>query len=112
MLICCLHSFHTDVVGESCLLLSFLKLQHSFLLQSDANVHRKIQDFVVTEGGITCQFPKKIFDAVILYSKLLGCFYVFNVSYTQCKAILNFQDQALLESGLGQTLVSVSSLFL
>lgn len=48
------------------------------------------------------------FYAVIV---LLGCFYVFNVSYTQCKAILTFLDQALLESGLGQTLVNVSSLF-
>ena len=46
-------------------------------------------------------------DAVIV---LLGCFYVFDVSYTQCKAILTFLDQALLESGLGQILVNVSSL--
>ena len=52
-------------------------------------------------------FQKKI-DAVIV---LLGCFYVFNVSYTQCKAILTFLDQALLESGPGQTLVNVSSFF-
>ena len=45
-----------------------------------------------------CQFPQKKIDAVII---LLGCFYVFNVSYTQCKAILTFLDQALLERGLG-----------
>ena len=90
------------------LFLSFLKLQHLFLLQRDADVDRKIQDFVVTKGGIICQFPQKKIDAVIV---LLGCFYVFNVSYTQCKAILTFLDQALLESGLGQTLVNVSSLF-
>ena len=73
------------------LFLSFLKLQHLFLLQRDADVDRKIQDFVVTKGGIICQFPQKKIDAVII---LLGCFYVFNVSYTQCKAILTFLDQA------------------
>ena len=79
-----------------------------FLLQRDADVDRKIQDFVVTEGDIICQLPQKKIDAVIV---LLGCFYVFNVSCTQCKAILTFLDQALLESGLGQALVNVSSLF-
>ena len=52
----------------------------------------------MTKGGIICQFPQKKIDAVII---LLGCFYVFNVSYTQCEAILTFLDQALLESGLG-----------
>ena len=36
-----------------------LKLQHLFLLQRDANVDRKIQDLVVTEGGIICQLPQK-----------------------------------------------------
>ena len=91
------------------LFLSFLKLRHLFLLQRDADVYRKIQDFVLTKGGIICQLPQKKLDAVIIV--LLGCFYVFNVSYTQCKAILTFLDQALLESGLGQTLVNVSSLF-
>ena len=80
------------------LFLSFLKLQHLFLLQRDADVDRKIQDFVVTKGGIICQFSQKKIDAVII---LLGCFYVFNVSYTQCKAILTFLDQALFENGLG-----------
>ena len=74
---------------------SFLKL-HLFLLQRDADVDRKIQDFVVTKGGVTCQLPQKNVDAVIT---LLGSFYVFNVSCTQCKAILmTFLDQALLES--------------
>lgn len=68
------------------------------IVERDADVDRKIQDFVVTKGGIICQFPQKKIDAVII---LLGCFYVFNVSYTQCKAILTFLDQALLESGLG-----------
>ena len=76
----------------------FLKLEHLFSLQRDADVDRKIQDFVVTKEGIICQLPQKKIDAVIV---LLGCFYVFNVSYTQCKAILTFLDQALLESGLG-----------
>ena len=72
-------------------------------MQND--VDRKIQDFVVTEGGtIICQLPQKKLDAVIV---LLGCIYVFNVSHTQCKAILTFLDQALLESGPGQTLVNV-----
>jgi len=80
------------------LLLSFVKLQHLFLLQRDADVDRKIQDFVVTKGGVICQLPQKKIDVVIA---LLGCFYVFNVSCTQCKAILTFLDQALLESGLG-----------
>ena len=78
------------------LFLSFLKVQHLFLLQRDVDVDRKIQDFVVTKGGIICQFPQKKIDAVII---LLGSFYVFNVSYTQC--ILTFLDQALLENGLG-----------
>ena len=76
----------------------FLKLEHLFLLQRGADVDRKIQDFVVTKGGIICQLPQEKMDAVIV---LLGYFYVFNVSYTQCKAILTFLDQALLESGLG-----------
>ena len=79
-----------------------------FLLQRDADVDRKIQDSVVTKGGIICQLPRKKIETVIGF---LGCFYVFNVSYTQCKAILTFLDQALLESGVGQTLVSASSLF-
>ena len=90
------------------MLLSFLKLQYLFLLQRDADVDRKIQDSVVTEGGIICQLPRKKIETVIVF---LGCFYVFNVSYTQCKAILTFLDQALLESGVGQTLVNASSLF-
>ena len=64
-----------------------------FLLQRDADVDRKIQDFVVTKGGIICELAQKKIDAVIV---LLGCFYVFNLSYTQCKAILTFLDQALL----------------
>ena len=80
-----------------------------FLLQRDVDVDRKIQDFVVTEEGIICQLPQKKIDGVIV---LLGCFYVFNVSYTPCKAILTFLDQALLESGLGQTPFNVSSFFL
>ena len=79
-----------------------------FLLQRDADVDRKIQDSVVTKGGIICQLPRKKIETVIVF---LGCFYVFNVSYTQCKAILTFLDQALLESGVGQTLVNASSLF-
>ena len=79
-----------------------------FLLQRDADVDRKIQDSVVTKGGIICQLPRKKIETVIVF---LGCFYVFNVSYTQYKAILTFLDQALLESGVGQTLVNASSLF-
>ena len=64
---------------------------------------------VVTEGSIICKLPQeRIVDAVI---GLLGCFYIFNVSYTQCKAILTFLEQALLEIGPGQTLVTVSSFF-
>ena len=74
------------------------KITRLFLLQRDADVDRKIQDFVVTKGGIICLLPQKKIDAVII---LLGRFYVFNVSYTQCEAILTFLDQALLESGLG-----------
>ena len=64
-----------------------------FLLQRDADVDRKIQDFVLTMEDIICRLPQKKIDAVIV---LLGCFYVFNISYTQCKAILTFLDQALL----------------
>ena len=91
------------------LLLSlFQTLQHFFLLQRDADVDKKIQDFVVTEGGIICQLPQKNIDVVIV---LLECFCVFNVSYTECKAILTFLDQSLPESGLGLTFVNVSSLF-
>ena len=37
-----------------------------FQLQRDADVDRKIQDFVVTEGGIICQLSQKILDAVIV----------------------------------------------
>ena len=65
--------------------------------------------YIVTEGSIICQLPQeKIIDAVI---GLLGSFYVFNVSYNQSKAILTFLEQALLEIGLWQTLVTVSSFF-
>ena len=65
--------------------------------------------YIVTEGSIICQLPQeKIIDAVI---GLLGSFYVFNVSYNQSKAILTFLEQALLEIGRGQTLVTVSSFF-
>ena len=65
--------------------------------------------YIVTEGSIICQLPQeKIIDAII---GLLGSFYVFNVSYNQSKAILTFLEQALLEIGRGQTLVTVSSFF-
>ena len=65
--------------------------------------------YIVTEGSIICQLPQeKIIDAVI---GLLGSFHVFNVSYNQSKAILTFLEQALLEIGRGQTLVTVSSFF-
>ena len=65
--------------------------------------------YIVTEGSIICQLPQeKILDALI---GLLGSFYVFNVSYNQSKAILTFLEQALLEIGRGQTLVTVSSFF-
>ena len=65
--------------------------------------------YIVTEGSIICQLPQeKIIDAVI---GLLGSFYVFNVSYNQSKAILTFLEQALLEIGHRQTLVTVSSIF-
>ena len=65
--------------------------------------------YIVTEGSIICQLPQeKIIDAVI---GLLGSFYVFNVSYNQSKAILTFLEQALLEIGHRQTLVTVSSVF-
>ena len=109
------------------LLLSFLKLFHLYLLQRDADVDRAIQNYVqpqiviigdlydmdllyiVTEGSIICQLPQeKILDSVL---GLLGSFYIYNVSYTQCKAILTFLEQALLEIGRGQTLVTVSSFF-
>ena len=110
------------------LLLSFLKLFHLLLLQSgDADVDGAIQNYVqpqivivgdlydmdllyiVTEGSIICQLPQeKILDSVLA---LLASFYIYNVSYTQCKAILTFLEQALLEIGRGQTLVTVSSFF-
>ena len=96
-----------------------------FVLQRDAEVYDAVTGFVqpqllivgdifdidliyiVAEGGITCQLPQKsILDAVL---GLLGSFYVFNVSYNQSKAILTFLEQALLEIGRGQTLVTVSS---
>ena len=44
----------------------YISLQHLFQLQRDADVDRKIQDFVVTEGGIICQLSQKILDAVIV----------------------------------------------
>ena len=96
-----------------------------FVLQREAEVYDAVTGFVqpqllivgdifdidliyiVAEGGITCQLPQKsILDAVL---GLLGSFYVFNVSYHQSKAILTFLEQALLEIGRGQTLVTVSS---
>lgn len=65
--------------------------------------------YIVAEGGIICQLPQKsILDALL---GLLGSFYIFNVSYNQSKAILTFLEQALLEIGRGQTLVTVSSFF-
>lgn len=98
-----------------------------FLLQREADVDSAVIDYIqpqivivgdiydidllyiVTEGSIICQLPQeKIIDAVI---GLLGSFYVFNVSYNQSKAILTFLEQALLEIGRGQTLVTVSSFF-
>ena len=98
-----------------------------FLLQREADVDSGVIDYIqpqivivgdiydidllyiVTEGSIICQLPQeKIIDAVI---GLLGSFYVFNVSYNQSKAILTFLEQALLEIGLWQTLVTVSSFF-
>ena len=61
----------------------------------------------MAEGRIICQLPQKlILDALL---GLLGNCYVFNVSYNQSKAILTFLKQAVLESGRGQTLVTVSS---
>ena len=71
-------------------------------MQRDADIDKKIQDFVVTEGGIILPAPS---EEDFWYSDSIAwhaCFYVYNVSYTQCKAILAFLDQALLESGLGQ----------
>ena len=98
-----------------------------FLLQREADVDSAVIDYIqpqivivgdiydidllyiVTEGSIICQLPQeKIIDAVI---GLLGSVYVFNVSYNQSKAILTFLEQALLEIGRGQTLVTVSSFF-
>ena len=98
-----------------------------FLLQREADVDSAVIDYIqpqivivgdiydidllyiVTEGSIICQLPQeKIIDAII---GLLGSFYVFNVSYNQSKAILTFLEQALLEIGRGQTLVTVSSFF-
>ena len=98
-----------------------------FLLQREADVDSAVIDYIqpqivivgdiydidllyiVTEGSIICQLPQeKIIDAVI---GLLGSFYVFNVSYNQSKAILTFLEQALLEIGRGQTLLTVSSFF-
>ena len=65
--------------------------------------------YIVAEGGSICQLPQKsILDALL---GLLGSFYIFNVSYNQRKAILTFLEQALLEIGRGQTLVTVSSFF-
>ena len=67
--------------------------------------------YIVTEGALFASSHRRRqynVDAVI---GLLGCFYTFNVLYTQCKAILAFLEQALLEIGLGQTLVTVSSFF-
>ena len=64
---------------------------------------------MVTEGSVICHLPQdEILDALI---GLLGSFYIFNVSYNQSKAILTFLEQALLEIGRGQTLVTVSSFF-
>ena len=55
------------------------------------------------EGSIICQLPQeRILDAVL---GLLGSFYTsIMYTYTQCKAILAFLEQALLEIGWGRHL--------
>ena len=65
--------------------------------------------YIVAKGSIICSIPQcNVIDAV---TGLLGCFYGFNISNTYCKSILNFLEQALLEIGRAQTLVSVTSFF-
>ena len=106
---------HTDFlcVGTVCCALSIViiisKITTFVFIAEGCRCWQENSGFCCDKGRhyLPASFQKKI-DAVIV---LLGCFYVFNVSYTQCKAILTFLDQALLESGLGQTLVNVSSLF-
>ncbi|CAH3173128.1 unnamed protein product [Porites lobata] len=120
---------HTDLMCgyEHFAIISKIVTLCFFVLQRDAEVDDAIAGFVqpqilivgdifdidiiyiVAEGGIICQLPQKsILDALL---GLLGSFYIFNVSYNQSKAILTFREQALLEIGRGQTLVTVSSFF-
>ena len=95
-------------------LLRFLKLFHLFLLQRDADVDKARQNYarpqivivrdlydmdllcIATEGSIICQLPQKIVDAVL---GLLGSFYMYNISYTQCKAILTFLEHKGISMG-------------
>ena len=60
---------HTDFlcVGTVCcvlIIVIIISKISTFVLIAD--VDRKIQDFVVTEGGIICQLSQKILDAVIV----------------------------------------------
>ena len=120
---------HTDLLCgyEHFAIISKIATLCFFVLQRDAEVDDAIAGFVqpqilivrdifdidiiyiVAGGGIICQLPQKsILDALL---GLLGSFYIFNVSYNQSKAILTFLEQASLEIGRGQTLVTVSSFF-
>ena len=120
---------HTDLMCgyEHFAIISKIVTLCFFVLQRDAEVDDAIAGFVqpqilivgdvfdidiiyiVAEGGIIGQLPQKsILDALL---GLLGSFHIFNVSYNQSKAILTFLEQALLEIGRGQTLVTVSSFF-
>lgn len=75
----------------------------------DANDLQIDNLYIVCEGNILCSIPQeKVVDGVFA---LLSAFYVFNIVYTEGKAVLSFLEQALIGIGRGQTLVSVSSFF-
>ena len=63
---------------------------------------------IVVEGDIFCTIQgDKIIDAIIA---LLATFYIFNISYTNCKQILAFLEETLLGSSRGQNFISVNTL--
>lgn len=79
-----------------------------FLLQRDADVDRKIQDFVVTEGGIICHLPqKKSFDTVIVLLAMRVFMHIMYETPSEKPSWL-FYIRHCLKVDLGKTLVSVS----
>ena len=73
-----------------------------------ADVDRKVQDFVVTEGGIICHLPqKKSFDTVIVLLAMRVFMHIMYDTPSEKPSWL-FYIRHCLKVDLGKTLVSVS----